>query len=158
MITPTDLLTQMRQASELYYRLVVVCQSKMAEPSLLYRAASQTGARVLNVNLELSKLLLAMTQRQRKLQLGSALEQAIAGFAAHETTVGEFVFLDHIDILFEPSLESNPLALLQRASRSRVVVAVWHGTVEDGVLTYAQPNHPAFRRYPVKDFLALQLD
>jgi hypothetical protein len=158
MITANDLLTQMRQASELYYRLVLVCQPRVFAPSVLYQAASQAGARVLNVNLELSKLLLEMTQRQRKLQLGSALEQAIAGFVARETTIGEFVFLDHIDILFEPSLESNPLALLQRASRSRVVAAVWYGALEDGVLTYAQPNHPAFRRYPTKDFLAIQLD
>jgi hypothetical protein len=124
----------------------------------MYLTASQSGARVMNVNLELSKLLLSLTQKQRKLKLGSVLEQAIADFVAHDAPIGEFVFLDHLDILFEPALESNPLALLQRVSRSRVVVAVWHGIVEDGVLTYAQPNHPAFRRNPATDFLAFQLD
>ena len=152
MITANDLFTQMQQASGLYHKLVLVCQPKMFVPNVLYQAASQTGARVLNVNLELSKLLLEMTQKQRRLQLDSALEQVIAGFVAHDTTVGEFVFLDHIDILFEPSLEINPLKFLQRASRSRVVAAVWHGALKDGLLTYAQPNHPAFRHYSTKDF------
>lgn len=159
MISSTDLLVQMKQASEIYYRLILlVCPEQMRKIDVLYQIAVLTGSKIMNVNLELSCSLLEMTHRQRKIQFGQSFEKAITSFVASRKEFGDFVLLNHIDILFEPALESNPLSLLQRASRGRVVVAVWKGNLEDGMLTYGQPDHPAFRRYPTKDFLTIPLD
>ena len=67
--------------------------------------------------------------------------------------VEDGVLLDHLEILFEKSLKQDPLRLLQGISRSRTIVAVWSGILEDGSLTYAVPGHPEHRRYPATDLL-----
>jgi hypothetical protein len=158
-ISSDDLFERMKQASELYYRLIVlVVPSKHRKIEILEQTASLTGTKVMNVNLEIARELLEFTQRQRKLQLGQVFEKMIAGFVTSNEVFGDFALLHNIDILFEPSLESNPISLLQRASRGRVVVAVWKGNLEDDTLTYGQPDHPAFRRYPVTDFFTIPFE
>ena len=47
-------------------------------------------------------------------------------------------------ILFDASLEVEPLRLLQVSSRNRTVIASWNGSFQDGTLTYAEPGHPEF--------------
>ena len=59
-------------------------------------------------------------------------------------TPGDVVFLDNLEILFDTSLEIDPLRLLRFTSRNRTIVASWNGTFQDGSLTYAEPGHPEF--------------
>ena len=40
-----------------------------------------------------------------------------------------------------------PAAALQGLSRNRTLIVAWGGNCEDGVLTYAEPGHPEYRRY-----------
>jgi hypothetical protein len=63
------------------------------------------------------------------------------------------VLLDNIEILFDVHLKQDPLRLLQRLSRNKTVVAAWNGTIVDGHMTYAVPDHHEYRRYPIRDFL-----
>jgi hypothetical protein len=35
------------------------------------------------------------------------------------------------------------------------VVAAWNGTIEQGYLIYAMPDHPEYRRYPAGDLLVM---
>lgn len=159
MISPDDLLVQMKQASELYEKLVVlICPDRVQRVDILHQLAMLTNAKVMNVNLELASSLLEITHRQRKAQLSKTFEKAMTSFVASGEEFGEFILLDHIDILFEPVLEINPLSFLRQASRGRVVVTIWKGNLEDGMLTYGQPDHPAFRRYAAKDFLSIPFD
>ena len=58
------------------------------------------------------------------------------------------VLLDNTEILFDPALQQDPLRLLQHASRNRTIVASWNGTVDDRYLSYADPGHSEYRRYP----------
>ena len=57
------------------------------------------------------------------------------------------VLLDNIEILFDTALKQDPLRLLQGVSRNRTIVAAWNGTLENGYLIYAAPEHPEHRRY-----------
>ena len=59
--------------------------------------------------------------------------------------------LDNTEILFSPELQQYPLRLLQMLSRNRTVVAAWAGKQEGESLTYADPAHPEFKRYPKPD-------
>ena len=63
------------------------------------------------------------------------------------------VLLDNIEILFDVHLKQDPLRLLQGLSRNKTVVAAWNGSIVDGHMTYAVPDHPEYRRYPIRDFL-----
>src|SRR4051812_48132910 len=109
MISSKDLLVQMEQVSEIYYRLILlVCPQQMRKIDVLHQIALLTGSKIMNVNLEVASSLLEMTHRKRKTQFGQSFEKLITSFVASGEEFGDFVLLDHIDILFEPALESNP--------------------------------------------------
>jgi len=91
--------------------------------------------------------MLDLTERQRALQLPRLLGEIVG-----EAT-GELVLLDNIEILFDVHLKQDPLRLLQGLSRNKTVVAAWNGSIVDGHMTYAVPDHPEYRRYPIRDFL-----
>lgn len=135
--------------SELYHRLVlIVAPSASGKTAALQDLAAQTKAPLLNLNLEVSRRLLELTGRQRALQLPQVLREVVDTEAA-------VVLLDNIEILFDTSLQQDPLRLLQGLSRNRTVVAVWNGTVDGGYLLYATPDHPEYRRYPARDLVVV---
>ena len=143
-----EILRKIEQAGDLYHRLVlVVAPSGSGKTSALQEAQRRTGAPLLNVNLELSRRLLDLTQTQRALRVPQLLAD-IVGQAG-----GQIVLLDNIEILFEASLRQDPLRLLQGISRNLSVVAAWNGSAANGYLIYAAPGHPEYRRCLAKDLL-----
>jgi len=135
-------------ARELYYRLILmVGPAGSGKTSALRELSASTCAPLISVNLELSRRMLDMTERQRALRLPRLLGE-IVGEAR-----GELLLLDNIEILFDVHLKQDPLRLLQGLSRNKTVVAAWNGSVVDGHMTYALPDHPEYRRYPIRDFL-----
>ena len=71
-------------------------------------------------------------------------------------SASEVVLLDNIEILFDTSLNQDPLRLLQGLSRNKTVVAAWSGYIESEHLVYATPGHPEYRRYPIQDLLIVE--
>ena len=148
-----QLIEKINQAHELYYRLVlIVGPSGSGKTSLLQEVSKQTGFRYINLNLELSKALLELTERQRVLKLPLLVDEIVGKLG------DQVVLIDNIEILFEVSLKQDPLRLLQQISRNRTVVATWNGTIAGGYLTYAAANHPEYRRYPAHDLLVVTLE
>ena len=138
------------QAVELYHRLVIlVAPSGSGKTAALQDVHARTAAPLVNVNLELPRRMLDLTERQRALQLPRLLSE-IAGSAATEV-----VLLDNIEVLFDIPLKQDPLRLLQGLSRNKTVVAAWSGSIDGEHLIYAMPDHPEYRRYPVRDFLVV---
>ena len=151
--TSEEIIDKVNQAHELYHRLVlVVGPSGSGKTSLLQEVSKQTGFKYINLNLELSRALLELTERQRILRLPLLIDEIIG------KTGDQVVLIDNIEILFEVSLKQDPLRLLQQISRNRTVVTTWNGKMAGGYLTYAAPNHPEYRRYPAHDLLAVTLE
>jgi hypothetical protein len=145
-------LAQIGKAGELYHRLILIAApSGSGKTTALQDVATHTGALLLNLNLELSRRLLELTQRQRALELPKMLEEIIG----RDERV---VLLDNIEILFDVTLKQDPLRLLQGISRNRTVVAAWNGTLENGYLSYATPQHPERQRYPSRELLVVCLE
>jgi len=68
--TSEEIIDKINQAHELYHRLVlVVGPSGSGKTSLLQEVSKQTGFKYINLNLELSRALLELTERQRILKL-----------------------------------------------------------------------------------------
>ena len=140
-----SVLSHIDGAQNLYHRLVLVVGAGGSGKTATLQAVSRrTNSPVLNLNLELSRGLLDLTARQRALQAGRILDDLIG----RDRTL---VLLDNTELLFAPTLKQDPLALLQRTSRNQTIVASWNGTVDDGYLSYAEPDHPEYRRYPTDD-------
>jgi hypothetical protein len=78
---------------------------------------------------------------QRSRQAEKLLKDVIASVG------GELVILDNIELLFDTTLELEPLRLLQVASRNRTIVATWNGTFSNNTLAYAEPGHPEFVQF-----------
>ncbi|MFH1861423.1 MAG: BREX-3 system P-loop-containing protein BrxF [bacterium] len=145
-----QVLKKIDQAAELYQRLVfIVASAGQGKTAALQEINKRTEIPLINLNLELSRQMLDLSARQRTLQLPQLLREIINGVA------GEVVLLDNIEILFDVSLKQDPLRLLQGLSRNKTVVAAWNGAIVEKSLTYATPDHPEYRRYPMKDFLVV---
>lgn len=139
---------KVKQLDELYHRLMlVVAPSGAGKTNALLDVRNRTDAPLININLELSRLMLDLTLRQRALQLPRLLREIV------EKDAGKMTLFDNIELLFDVGLKQDPLRLLQGLSRNKIVVSSWNGAIIDGFLTYAEPAHPEFRRYPVHDFL-----
>ena len=135
-------------ARDLYHRLIlVVGPAGSGKTSALQDVSASLSAPLVNVNLELSGRMLSLSERQRTLQLSRLLGEIV------RETEGELVLLDNLEILFDIHLKQDPLRLLQGVSRNKTVVAAWNGSIVDGHMTYAVPDHPEYRRYPIRDFL-----
>ncbi|MEW6423832.1 MAG: BREX-3 system P-loop-containing protein BrxF [Bacillota bacterium] len=146
---PVEQIMQLiNQAVGLYYRLIlVVAPAGRGKTRLLQEVHKLTGAPLLNVNLELSRRLLDLTERQRALRLSRLLSDIV------NAPQNDVILLDNTEILFDAALKQDPLRLLQGLSRNKTIVAAWNGCLENGYLTFAKPNHHEYRRYPVRDFL-----
>ena len=105
----------------------------------------QTNAPMINVNLELSRRMLELTERQRTLQLPKLLGEVVSSASI------DLVILDNIEMLFDTHLKQDPLKVLQGLSRNTTIISSWSGTIDNGSLIYAAPDHPEYRKYPVRE-------
>lgn len=150
---PEQIVRKIGEVASLYYRLLLVVAAEGSGKTAALQAVSdQIGMPRINVNLELSRRLLDLTQRQRALHVQRLLQEIVADAAS------DVVLLDNIEILFDPKLQQDPLRCLQQLARHRTVVAAWGGAVvgddpRTAVLTYAAPGHPEYRRYPTGDLV-----
>ena len=144
-----QIVQKINQAPALYYRLIlIVAPAGAGKTAALQNVQERTEAHLVNINLALSRQLLELTERQRILQLLPLLEK-IAG------NDNEIVLLDNTEVLFDISLQQDPLRLLQRLSRNKTIVAAWNGTIDEDSLIYATSTHPEYKRYPIQDFLVV---
>lgn len=143
-----QIIRKIKQACERYYRLIlVVGPSGTGKTASLQEVQVRTKAPLVNANLELSRRMLELTERQRILQLPRLLREIVCNDSS------EMILIDNIEIIFDVHLKQDPLRLLQGLSRNKTVVAAWNGTLIEDYLIYAAPDHPEYRRYPVRDFL-----
>jgi len=140
----TNIQRKIEESTDEYYRLILIAgPSGSGKTRLLRNLCEETGTEVLNVNLECSKALLELSRRQRMRKSARLLEEIIGSRYAK----GENVLLDNTEILFDTDLKIDPLKLLQQLSRDRCIVATWNGTIENGTLVYAHPDHREYRTY-----------
>jgi len=134
--------------SDLYHRLMIVtAPTGSGKTRTLQEVQQRTSAPLINVNLELSRRMLDLTERQRALQLPRLLGEIVNDIE------GDITLLDNIEIIFDVALKQDPLRLLQGISRNKTIIASWNGSVDNDSLTYAVPGHPEYRRYSSRDLL-----
>lgn len=140
------------QANLSVHRLVLlVGPAGSGKTRLLRQFCSEVSCSLVNVNRGLSQKLLDVPRHRRHRQVDRAFEELI------DTSDEHVVGLDNLELLFDPSLQVDPLRLLQLNSRNRTLVASWNGAVSESALTYATPDHPEYRSYHDSDATAIQL-
>lgn len=61
-----------------------------------------------------------------------------------------------LDLLFDPSLNIDPLSLIRQAARIKQLIVLWSGEYSANTLSYAVPEHHHFRTWKVTDSLLQQ--
>lgn len=147
-----ELLNRISIAPQQYNRLIILLNpvSQIVDMSKL-DIVGKLGLRYINLGLELSQMLLDLTERQRVLKVPQLVDQIIGSIEDNPA------ILDHIEILFEPSLQQDPLRLLQGLSRNKTILAIWNGQVNNGYLTYASVDHPEYCKYSIRELNILPL-
>jgi len=146
------LLAFLKEAEKLYHKLVLlVGLPGSGKTTILNAVAKELGKDIMNVNLELSEHLLEMAAKKRSLKASGLLDNIIG--RGSNTAI-----LDNNEILFDVNLKQNPLALLQKASRNRTIIASWSGIIDGENLIYAEPGHSEYRSYNTTDILMVHMD
>ncbi len=149
----TEILDKLKSALQSiesqYHRLIILANCEEGcKQGVLSMMKSDSESILLNLNLELSSRLLEYSIKQRPLKVAEITAEMIEALSSP-------VLLDKFDILFEPSLQTDPLALLQSLSRSKTIIAFWSGSLKENKLYYAEPGYPEYRSYPVQDYVAI---
>lgn len=140
--TTAKVVQAIENAASQYYRLVILVGGPSSgKTAALQSVAQKLGCQLVNVNLELSKRMLDLIRTLRSRQVDRLLKEVIGA------APGDVVLLDNLEILFDTSLEVDPLRLLQVSSRNRTIIASWGGSFQAGTLTYAEPGHPEFAQF-----------
>lgn len=106
----------------------------------------------LSVGRELSTVLLSETP-----QLRSRAARQWMKTHLREMAPGP-VLCTSIDLLFEPTLRLDPLALMRDVSRVTRLVVTWPGSYVDNVLAYAVPGHSHYRTWRRPEVFIKALD
>lgn len=93
----------------------------------------------LSVGREISHFLISQEVGSYPLSVSKFLADIAVLYVKHPV-----VFYD-IDILFEPSIQIDPLNLFRQIGRQNVLIIFWPGTFVGDTLVYAQPEHHHYR-------------
>lgn len=96
------------------------------------------GIATVNIGLYLSEQLRTIPSDKRPFHVAKSLKKAI------NEQKNEVVCVHNIEYLFDPELKQNPVKLLEAHSGNTVLLVVWPGKEEQGVLYYAVPEHPEY--------------
>lgn len=97
------------------------------------------------VGQELGLVLLDVAPPRRPSVAGRWFREAGAARRPGPVIVGD------IALLFEPTLELDPLRLLLDVSRQTKLIVAWPGRREGARLFYAAPEHRHYRPWPLSD-------
>lgn len=130
-----------------YYQLVLLLGPPgSSKTAVLSAVAKNEGYPYINLSLTLAEKLLGYPVKKRPLYLSRIIDQILGSDA-------NVVLLDNTEVLFDPSLQHDPLRLLQQMSRNRTIVAAWNGRFEDEILRCAERNHPEYKEHSDVDAL-----
>jgi hypothetical protein len=62
------------------------------------------------------------------------------------------VLCAHIDLLFDPAFNLDPLNLFRRAARITKLVVLWPGGFSNETLSYAVPEHRHYRTWRINAY------
>lgn len=146
-----------REVGDLNSKLILlVGPSRSGKTQLLRQLGTKLDIEPLNVGLELGRRLAATPNNKRGFSAGELLRE-IAQHEQYGERTEAPLLLDNLELLFEPSLQINPLDLVRRLAHSKRVVAVWPGEMRGDRLVYADMSHPEHRDYSCEGVVVLEI-
>ncbi len=127
--------------------ILVVAPHSSGKTQLLMKLSEASTIPRINLNLELSKLLIDVPAKRRSPKVDRFVSEIVHRF--NNGTKG--VILDNIELLFAVELQIDPLRLFENIGRNYLLIVSWPGKVHGKTLTYAEPGHGEYKHYPDVD-------
>jgi hypothetical protein len=143
------------EVGDLNSQLILLVGTR-GKTKLLQELGAKLNIKPLNVGIELGRLLASTPIDRRGISAGELLREIALHEQIGERTDGPLL-LDNLELLFEPSLQINPLDLVRRLAHSKRVVAVWPGELRGDRLVYADMSHPEHRDYSRDGVVVLEI-
>ncbi|MCP4628956.1 MAG: BREX-3 system P-loop-containing protein BrxF [bacterium] len=138
------------KAESSYYKLIVVVgKSESGKTALLRQFAEEFQFPLVNLGLELSRRLLNLTVKQRKLKAAEIIEEIL------EERGDLRLAVDNTEVIFDPDLKLSPFGLLKNISRNRMLVWTWNGEMDGNHIIYSYAGHPEHHRIPSNEFITI---
>jgi hypothetical protein len=149
----TRLETLVREIGGMHNKLVLlVGAARSGKTKLLREVGNRLQIEPTNVGIELGRRLAATPNNRRGFSVGELLRE-IAGQSDGEVPL----LLDNLEVLFERTLQINPLELVKLMAHSQRVVAAWPGELRGDRLIYADNGHPEHRDYSRDGVVVLEI-
>lgn len=142
----TDLVKKIEQGLEgistKYYKMILVCEHPKG--TAVKKASESFEIPLLNISLLLSEKLKEYPSKRMAGRVHHLLSEVL------RNTGSITLCLEHIEVLFDPTLKQDVIQLLQSFSRNYTLVVSWKGSYDGNRLVYAVPGHPEY--YECKEF------
>lgn len=146
------ILEKLESVNNQFYRLLLIAgTSERARENIIDLLSVKILAPIVNINLEVSRQLLELPEKQRPLHVTNILDAIIKS-----KTQPTFIF-KNIELLFNATLKTDPLQLLKHFARNKTLIVTWNGYVDGEFLIYAAPGHPDYKKYPDKNLNIIKL-
>lgn len=132
--------------------VLLIGPPRSGKTALLAQLAERQDAPVLEVGAALGRQLLAVPNTRRHLQAADLMKD-LADVSASQG----LLLLDNIELLFDRTLQLNPLDLLKRHAHARRVIAVWPGQLRERRLSYAITGHPEHQDYGIDGLVPFEI-
>lgn len=131
------------------YKLILV-----AVPQRLHRAFEMellsSSISLINLSKQLSRKLVSQSVNERV----DGLQEEVSEITKD---CNNSVWLSKIDILFETSLQCDPIMLLKNIAKSQLLVVMWPGEIVENSMVYSKPGKQDYKSYPLKNLKDLQV-
>lgn len=103
-----------------------------------------------NLSKLLSEKLVVLSLKDREQYLHSLVSDLVKEAV-------DICYFSRINLLFEESLQADPLKLLQHAAKKKPIIVVWPGSLDSMSLSYAKPGLPDYKSYKLNEFQDVQV-
>ncbi|MCQ8890914.1 BREX-3 system P-loop-containing protein BrxF [Pseudoalteromonas carrageenovora] len=103
-----------------------------------------------NLSKLLSEKLVVLSLKDREQYLHSLVSDLVK-------KAKDICYFSRINLLFEESLQADPLKLLQHAAKKKPIIVVWPGSLDSMSLSYAKPGLPDYKSYKLNEFQDVQV-
>jgi hypothetical protein len=133
-----SLKNHIKKIHNLRHKLLFIVVNSIDQPNDFFGQLEAERIPVINLNLLLADQLRKISPNERPFEVKNILHTYL------EQTKAEIACLHHFEYLFDPELKQDPIRLFESLSGNRILIVLWPGEVEKGILRYASPEHQEF--------------